>query len=96
MFIYSTLYHKKRSRLDMENGIRCSLQTTDKTEFREIVMTSKVIDESKIENLNSFDVNLIINQYRIISSDKVYTIINYEYSKENDEVDSEKKNIKDF
>ena len=82
---------EKKSRLDMERGIRRSLLTTDKTEFREIVMTSKVIDKNYIENFYSFDVNLIIYQYGMISSDKIYTINNNENSKEEDEVNSETK-----
>ena len=66
---------EKRSRLNMKRGIRRSLLTTDKTEFREIVMTSKVIDKNYIENFFKFNVNLIIYKYGIISSDILSTII---------------------
>ena len=54
-------------------------------------MTSKVIDKNYIENFYSFDVNLIIYQYGIISYDKIYTINNNKNSKEEDEVNSETK-----
>ena len=82
---------EKRLRLDMERGIRRSLLTTDKNEFREIVMTSKVIDKNYIENFSSFEVSLIIYQYGIISTDKIYTINNNENSKVEDKVNSETK-----
>ena len=57
---------KKRAQLDMERGIVHSFQSSDKFAFRELKMTTRVINQYFIDSFFRLDKNLIIYQIELI------------------------------